>query len=597
MSISFAHYWPLLAARLRPQRWWVLTLSILLLSNTGLQLVVPQVLRRFIDAAQAGEPLTALIRLALIFLAVALLKYGLTLGANYTSQIVGWRATNALRSELVRHCLNLDLDFHNQRNPGELIERVDGDVSHLNDFFSQLVIRALGSLLLLVGVLVALYGEDWRVGSAFTLFTLLALALLYHLREIATPHLQAERQASAELFGFIEERLGGTEDIRANGGNAYTLRRLFELMRNRWRHDLRAYMRIATLRTTILTLFSLGALLSLILGAYLFWAGTLTIGTVYLIYAYVQLLGQPVEQLALEAQNWQQASASLQRITELLQIRSRLDDALADDSGAQLPANAALAIGFDQVSFHYPIAAEKRAEKDERAGELALNKVTFTLAPGAVLGVLGYTGSGKSTLARLLLRLYDPTSGAIFLHGCDLRHLPLAELRRKVGVVTQEVQLFHATVRENLTLFDPTTSDSQLVQVIGELGLTEWFNRLPAGLDTMLAAGDGSLSGGEAQLLALTRIFLRNPGLVILDEASSRLDPATERLLEQAIERLLVGRTAMIIAHRLATVQRADQIMILEKGQIVEYGAYEQLSANPASRFAQLLQVGAEKEL
>jgi ATP-binding cassette, subfamily B, bacterial len=591
MSIPFAQYWVLLAARLRPQRGWVLALSLLLLGSTGLQLVAPQVLRRFIDAAQAGEPLAVLVRLALLFLVIALLKYGLMLGTNYTGQVVGWRATNALRSELVRHCLHLDMGFHNQHSPGKLIERVDGDVGRLNDLFSQLLIRALGSLLLLAGVLVALYSEDWRVGSAFTLFTLLALVILYNMREVATPHLEAERQASAELFGFIEERLGGTEDIRANGGNAYTLRRLFEFMRNRWRHDMRAYQRIATLRTTILTLFSLGTLLSLIMGAYLFWAGALTIGTVYLIYAYVQLLWEPVEQLALESQNLQQASASLQRVGELLQTRSPL----RDGCGAHLPASGALAGSFEKVAFRYPVPAEKLTENGNE--ELVLDNISFTLAPGTVLGVLGRTGSGKSTLARLLLRLYDPTAGAICLQGYDLRTLPMTELRRSVGVVTQEVQIFHATVRENLTLFDPTISDSQLERVIGDLGLADWFSRLPARLDTMLEAGSGGLSAGEAQLLALTRIFLRNPGLVILDEASSRLDPATERLVEQAIERLLVGRTAIVIAHRLATVQRAEQILILENGQMVEYGKRAQLAADPASRFAHLLHVGVEKEL
>jgi ABC-type multidrug transport system fused ATPase/permease subunit len=228
-----------------------------------------------------------------------------------------------------------------------------------------------------------------------------------------------------------------------------------------------------------------------------------------------------------------------------------------------------------------------------------LTDITFTLPPGRVLGLLGRTGSGKSTLTKLLFRFYDPVSGAIRLgdgEGCayDIRDARQAQLRQCIGLVTQEVQLFHATVRDNLTLFDDTIADEQILQVIDELGLGNWFAALPAGLATRLE-GNSGLSAGEAQLLAFARVFLANPGLVILDEASSRLDPATEQLIEQAIDRLLAGRTGIIIAHRLATVQRADEIMILEDGHICEYGSRLALAHNPRSRFYHLLQTGLEE--
>jgi ATP-binding cassette subfamily B protein len=253
------------------------------------------------------------------------------------------------------------------------------------------------------------------------------------------------------------------------------------------------------------------------------------------------------------------------------------------------------------------------------------------LKPGRVLGLLGRTGSGKTTLTRLLFRLYDPTEGAISLGGVDVRDVALPDLRRRVGMVTQDVQLFGASVRDNIALFDPAVTDDQIRRALAELELLDWVEALPGGLDCgRLAASGGGMSAGEAQLLAFARLVLRDPGLVILDEAASRLDPVTEGRLERAIDRLLgksdppsfqspggessqsrgtpdsskvrgreanVSRTAIIIAHRLRTVQRADDILILEDGRIVEYGPRERLVADTRSRFYSLLQTGLEEAL
>jgi ABC-type multidrug transport system fused ATPase/permease subunit len=230
-----------------------------------------------------------------------------------------------------------------------------------------------------------------------------------------------------------------------------------------------------------------------------------------------------------------------------------------------------------------------------------LRDLSFHLPPGTVLGLLGRTGSGKTTLTRLLFRLYDPDQGAVCLGSddtlTDIRQLSLGDLRQRVAMVTQDIQLFHASVRDNLTFFDRTLSDDAIVQSIHDLGLGRWFDTLPEGLDTELVSGGGGLSAGEAQLLAFTRIFLQDPGLVILDEASSRLDPVTEQLIERAVDRLVQGRTAIVIAHRLATVQRADQIMILKEGRIREYGSRAALAGDPNSYYCGLLGSGLEEVL
>ena len=226
---------------------------------------------------------------------------------------------------------------------------------------------------------------------------------------------------------------------------------------------------------------------------------------------------------------------------------------------------------------------------------MILRDISFHLQPGKVLGVLGRTGSGKTTLARLILRLYDIQSGQIRLGGVPVNHTRVRELRRHIGMVTQDVQLFNASVRDNLTFFNPNIPDERIVSVLDDLGLAHWLHSLPDGLDTVLGSDGEGLSAGEAQLLAFTRVFLNDPGLVILDEASSRLDPATEQLIERAISKLFTGRTAIVIAHRLGTVQRADEILIMEDGRIIEYGERMALAANPQSRFASLLQTGLEE--
>jgi len=210
------------------------------------------------------------------------------------------------------------------------------------------------------------------------------------------------------------------------------------------------------------------------------------------------------------------------------------------------------------------------------------------------LGVLGRTGSGKTTITRLLFRLYEANQGQIQIAGVPIQNLKQSDLRQYIGLVTQDVQLFNATVRQNLTLFDDQISSEKIISVIDNLGLTSWYQSLPEGLDSMLSTGGSGLSAGEAQLLAFTRIFLKNPAIIVLDEPSSRLDPATEARIDLALQKLLQDRTSIIIAHRLGTLQRVDEIMILEDGHIREYGDRHSLVADPQSRFSQLLSTGLE---
>jgi ABC-type multidrug transport system fused ATPase/permease subunit len=284
--------------------------------------------------------------------------------------------------------------------------------------------------------------------------------------------------------------------------------------------------------------------------------------------------------LSNQLDDFQKASAGAIRVQELMSTRSALTDGTATHF-----AHGAPVVEFRDVTFAY------------EGDDTVLHGLSFRMEAGEVLGLLGRTGSGKTTVTRLLLRLYDPTSGSITVGGVELREAQLATLRRKIGMVTQDVQLFRGTIRDNLTFFDHSVPDERIWSALEALGLVEWCRALPQGLQTTIEGGGGGLSAGEAQLLAFTRVFLKDPGLVILDEASSRLDPATERLVERAVAGLMRGRTGIIIAHRLSTVERADTIMILEHGSIAEYGRRTDLVADPGSRFSGLLRTGVEEVL
>jgi ATP-binding cassette subfamily B protein len=318
-----------------------------------------------------------------------------------------------------------------------------------------------------------------------------------------------------------------------------------------------------------------GQIIAVLFGYFLFRSGDMTLGTIVLLLAYTDALFRPLMQITRQLEGLQKASASIERILELLHTES----AVVENPAAALPPGA-LSVSFDQVSFSY------------LEGEPVLQKVGFELRAGRVLGLLGRTGSGKTTISRLLLRLYDPDNGVIRFGGIDARNVGVSDLRQRVGMVTQSVQLFAGSVRDNLTLFNREVRDDFILEILKDLGLGGWYRKLPDGLDTHMKNDTSGISSGEAQLLAFARIFLRNPGLVILDEASAHLDPATESYIEHAVDRLLADRTGIVIAHRLSTVERADDIIVLEDGKIVEAGERRGLAANPQSRFSHLLETG-----
>ncbi|MFC0211567.1 ABC transporter ATP-binding protein [Paenibacillus chartarius] len=576
--MNVQQYSAILKRYLLPHRSTLAFLALLLFVSIGLQLINPQIIRFFIDTAQSAGDMKPLYIAAALFIGFSIVQQGVSIAAAYFSENLGWKTTNRLRSDLVEHCLSLDMSFHKTQTTGSIIERVDGDVNSLSNFFSSFLIHLAGNFLLMLGILVLLYRENVLVGAGMTVFVLFAVFVIQWIRKFAVPVWAKWRQANAEFYGFIGEQLEGTEDTRANGAAGFVMNKFYSFIRRMLPLRTKAFLGFASMWITTIIVFALGNALAFAISAYLWKQQSISFGTVYLIFYYTELLAKPIEKIRTQLEDLQKADASLSRIRELLSIKPKI----TDGPGAPIQ-DGPLAVEFQDVTFGY--------EEDSPT----IRSLQFLLEPGQTLGLLGRTGSGKSTLARLLLRFYDPQAGAVKIGGIDIRELKLHDLRRKVALVTQNIEILEGTVRENLTMYDETIPDSRIIEVLDDLGLHSWYASLPLGLDTPLASGGGGLSAGEAQLLAFARVFLTDPGLVILDEASSRLDPITERHIEHAIDKLLQDRTCILIAHRLATVQRADRIVMLEGGVVIEQGNRAELAADPRSRFHRMLAVGLEE--
>lgn len=548
-----------------------LGLTAVLVVGTGLQLVGPAVLGRFIDGASTGVALDGLLQLAAVYILAAAGGQALRVVALYAGERIAWDATNTLRADLLRHCLSLDHGFHTRMGPGVLVERIDGDVSAVARFFSRFVSHVAANALLLIGVIAVLSVRDGRLGWLLAALAVTSIAVLLRLRRLAIPAWTRSREANAVLYGWVYEVLCGLEDLIALDAGRFARDRLRSAALERLRATRWARWMDNVLWASTAASFAVANALGLWLGAELFAAGQLSIGDIVMLVAYVEMLRLPLDRITLYLAELQQAGGSLARIEELFAERGALQ------FGPLGLPEGPLAVGFEDVSHHYA------------DGPPALSALTLSLGAGRVVGVVGRSGSGKTTLGRLVARLMDPTSGVVRIGGVDLKDVGSDELAARLTCVPQEPSLLPGTLRDNLALYDEGVTDDALIRILDELGLSEWFGGLSGGLDTLIGPGGQGMSAGEAQLVALARAFLRDPRVVVLDEASARIDPRSERALSVAIARLLRGRTGIVVAHRLETLAAVDDVMLLDHGVLVEFGAREQLERDPGSRYASLL--------
>ncbi|WP_068776316.1 ABC transporter ATP-binding protein [Paenibacillus sp. FJAT-26967] len=583
-SLSFSRvpvyrYYLLLRAYLSDLLKQILFLAVLVALNIALQLVNPQILRFFIDSATDPHS-SALLFSALLFVGLAAAQLLLSVTADYSGEKIGWTAANRLRAHLLRHCLSLDLAFFKTRSGGELIDRIDGDVKGLAGFFSTLTVSLLGNIGLILGVIAVVFYENSVMGAFMSVYVGLALAVFNKMRAYSVPLWVRFGDARADFFAFVGEQLAATEDVRSSGAVPYSLYRFRKLMRSWFPLHMKAGFGFSFMWASSTVLVGVGTLLILVPGFYLREQGLVTTGTLYMMIFYMGLLAGPLDAIRELIENLQRAEANIKRVGQLLDLTPDI----RESSDAAELADGPVSVQCRSLTFGY--------SKEETV----LREIQFRLEAGESLGIVGRSGSGKTSLVRLLVRLYDPLEGDVLLGGMDIRRIQLRHLRDRVGLITQDVQIFNGTVRENLTLFKPDIPDDKIMPLLEETGLGAWFSTLPDGLDTVLPSGGGGLSAGEAQLLAYVRVFLKDPGLVILDEASSRLDPVTEKRLERTARKLLQGRTSILISHRPGMLRHADRILVMDSGRIAEQGSREQLLKRTDSRFSQLIRQGTGKE-
>jgi ABC-type multidrug transport system fused ATPase/permease subunit len=556
-------------------------MAVVLAISASLPLVGPLLIRALVDRAVAGAPTDDLLPLAVAYVAVAVLAQVLALAVVWTSTALVWRITNAVRVQATEHVLSLGPGFHQHTTPGALVERVDGDLTAVSDYVANFAIKVVSALLTVVGALLVLAFIDGRLAVVLGLYAILALATFIRIRNHAVGASEAERGAYARLYGGIEEQLAGQEDLRGNGAGAHALRR-FHLdaahVLARVGDDERASLQLWHAATAAVTG---GAVVALVLGAAAHGAGWISLGTALLLFQYTEVLGRPLEQVVEQLQDVQKAAGGINRVTRLMATPVE-----GSPRGSAVLPTGPLRVAFEAVHFSY-------------GAEPVLAHVDLDLAPGTHVGLVGRTGGGKTTLGRLLSGLVEPDGGTVSIDGRPVTAIAPASLHRAVGVVPQEVQLFAASVRDNVTLFDRTVPDERVEAVLERVGLTERLLGRRGGLDHVLEADGAGLSAGEGQLLALARLFLRDPGVVILDEAMARVDPDTEAAVHHAMADLLTGRTALVIAHRLSTLQLVDEVAVLERGRIVERGRPELLVAEggPYARLAHLAGSGRQDVL
>ena len=565
-----------LTALIRPDaRRWAVLGALIAAASAG-ALAGPLIVRRIVDEATDGTTARAIVGLGILYLVVAAVTQVLNVVVVRSATIAAWRITNGLRLDITRHVLGLDHEFHRKHTPGELIQRVDGDVTNVSNFLSQVVPKVLGAALVLSGMLGVLTVLDWRLGLGMLAYLALSILLVMSMRHRAVRESSDEMGSYARLYGGIEERLTAVEDLRANGAENHAMWRFVEDSSEAIETAVRREAAFLRMWWALQIDVAIGLVGTLVLSAALVSNGAITLGTAFLLFQYVHLMIRPLEELADQLEVIQKANGAMNRVVELLAIEPTVVD-----SGTTRPPRGPLSVTCTGVGFGY----------DEV--QPILHDVDLEIAGGRSVGVVGRTGSGKTTFSRLLLRLVETTHGCVALGGVPIADIPLAELRRRVALVPQEVELFEGTIRDNVTLFDTEPTDADVEQALRHVGLDTLVD---TGIDRPLGSGGAGLSAGQAQLLALARVWLRNPDLVVLDEATARVDPETEQRIALAIAELMKGRTTFVIAHRLSTLDMVDEIVVFDSGRIAEHGDRTALVDNRDSRFRHLLELALAVE-
>ena len=520
---------------------------------------------------------TVAIRLIiLMLLGSVLVRLALQGVQSFNIQAVGQRLTARIRKDLFAHAMSLSLRFHDRMPVGKLLTRLTSDVDALAEVFGSGAVGVLGDLVSLLVIAVSMLLIEWRLGLLLLVTQLpVTLVIIWLQRRYRKANYRVREELS-QLNADFQENLQGLEVVQMFRRETVNGDR-FQRTGLAYRSAVNGTIFFDSSISAFLEWVSLGAVaLVLALGGWMVTSGAMGLGTLTTFILYSQRLFDPLRQMAERFTQIQGGLTAVERIGELLEEPLEIVDhgSSLGSTNVSLVASTLLQnasssqargeVVFEDVDFAY------------RKDEPILRDLSFRIAPGEHVALVGPTGSGKTTVIRLLCRLYEPQRGRILLDGQDIRSLPLQELRRQLGVVLQDTFLFSGTVADNLRL-DRPLDDQKLQEVCRDLGLDHLLGRLPEGLDTELRERGGNLSSGERQLLAVARVAIRNPTVLVMDEATAFMDPSTEATLQRDLDRLLNRRTAVVIAHRLATVEAADRILVLRRGRLIEEGTHLQL--------------------
>lgn len=507
----------------------------------------------------------ALQLLVLLLLIAVLLRLGLQGIQTFNVQAVGQRLTARIRDDLFAHAMALSLRFHDRTPVGKLLTRLTSDVDALAEVFGSGAVGVLGDLVTLLVIAATMVTIEWRLGLLLLVAQIpVTLGIIWLQGRYRKANYRVREELS-QLNADLQENLQGLEVVQMFRRERRNSER-FAATTGAYRQAVTGTILYDSAISAFIEWVALVAIaLVLALGGSMVTAGVMGLGTLTTFILYSQRLFDPLRQLAERFTQIQGGLTAVERIGELLEEPIEIADPPLPISPGGGSGQAAEVV-FEAVSFAY------------RPDEPILQDFSIRIAPGEHVALVGPTGSGKTTVIRLLCRLYEPQQGRILLDGVDIRDLPLASLRQRLGVVLQDTFLFSGTVADNLRLDTPISRD-QLERTCADLGLNPLLGRLSDGLATELRERGGNLSSGEKQLLAVARVALRNPSVLVMDEATAFMDPSTEATLQRDLDTLLSGRTAIVIAHRLATVEAADRILVLQRGRLVEQGNHRQLRA------------------
>ncbi len=576
-----------------PHRRFLLAGYGLLLIITACFLAGPKLIQYIIDhflnsdlasvaAVPEPERIQGLLIAAGIYVLVAITFASVGYLQGITLFRLGINIVTDLKSKLFTHVLHLGLDFHEEQSPGKLISRVESDTETLKELFSDVTVNLLRNILFFVGILVMMLIEDFSIGVWILLLVPLLFAATFWFINYMRKYWREWRVQWAILMGYVTEYVQGIDVIQQFNYQQRSRARMRETSMGKYRVEVPA----SFLDYGFWGAFLFGEIIAMIIvlavGIQGVMAQTVTIGTVVMFFLYIQQMFQPIMQLSEQLNFVQRSLISVERVFGILETKPAVAD--GPRPAAELAFNGE--ITFENVWFAYKRKAGDGdyAQSDadpygqpEGDWEWVLRDVNFTIPKGHNIALVGASGGGKSTIVSLLLRFYDPQRGRILVDGRDIRDFPLKAWRIHIGLVLQDVFLFPGSVGENLRVFNASIADEQVRQAAAVTRADRIIEHLPDAYDGELAERGANLSVGERQLLSFARALAQNPPLLVLDEATSSVDPHTERLVQEALEKLLEGRTGVIVAHRLSTILGADRIMLIHQGEVAERGNHQEL--------------------